>query len=105
MSDTGEPLLQMRDVTQDYGGLRPLRVKAFELLAPVAEGLAADHEQREDRQQRDGTREEQGECLEQVHARVIGGHAPFLGALGGLGERQRRLVGRVRGRPGVGGDL
>jgi ABC-type transporter Mla maintaining outer membrane lipid asymmetry ATPase subunit MlaF len=33
MSDTGEPLLQMRDVTQDYGGLRPLRVRAFELRA------------------------------------------------------------------------
>ena len=33
MSDTGEPLLQIRDVVQDYGGLRPLRVKAFELRA------------------------------------------------------------------------
>ena len=29
----GEPLLQLRDVTQDYGGLRPLRVKAFDLHA------------------------------------------------------------------------
>ena len=33
MRATGEPLLQLRDVTQDYGGLRPLRVKAFELRA------------------------------------------------------------------------
>ncbi len=33
MSATGEPLLQLRDVTQEYGGLRPLRVKAFTLRA------------------------------------------------------------------------
>lgn len=33
MDATGEPLLQLRDVAQDYGGLRPLRVKSFELRA------------------------------------------------------------------------
>jgi ABC-type transporter Mla maintaining outer membrane lipid asymmetry ATPase subunit MlaF len=33
MSATSEPLLQLRDVTQEYGSLRPLRVKAFTLRA------------------------------------------------------------------------
>jgi len=33
MAMTGEPLLQLREVTQEYGGLRPLRIKAFELRA------------------------------------------------------------------------
>ena len=31
MTAPSEPLLQLRDVTQDYGGLRPLRVKALTL--------------------------------------------------------------------------
>jgi hypothetical protein len=37
-------------------------------LAAVAERLAADHERGEERQQRGGTCEQEGECLEQIHA-------------------------------------
>ena len=42
MSATSEPLLQLRDVTQDYGGLRPLRVKAFDAArGPAASRFSA----------------------------------------------------------------
>ena len=33
MAETGEVLLQLRDVTQDYGGLRPLRIKTLDVRA------------------------------------------------------------------------
>ena len=33
MADSGELLLQLRDVTQDYGGLRPLRIKTLDIHA------------------------------------------------------------------------
>jgi ABC-type lipoprotein export system ATPase subunit len=33
MAGAGEVILQLRDITQDYGGLRPLRVKALDLHA------------------------------------------------------------------------
>jgi putative ABC transport system ATP-binding protein len=33
MGDAGDVLLQLRDVTQDYGGLRPLRIKALDVRA------------------------------------------------------------------------
>lgn len=33
MAGAGEVILQLRDITQDYGGLRPLRVKALDLRA------------------------------------------------------------------------
>ena len=33
MSGAGEVLLALRDVAQEYGGLRPLRIRAFELRA------------------------------------------------------------------------
>jgi predicted ABC-type transport system involved in lysophospholipase L1 biosynthesis ATPase subunit len=33
MSNHGEPIVQLRDVAQDYGGLRPLRIKTFNLHA------------------------------------------------------------------------
>jgi ABC-type transporter Mla maintaining outer membrane lipid asymmetry ATPase subunit MlaF len=33
MNTAGEPLLDLRDVTQEYGGLRPLRVKALTMRA------------------------------------------------------------------------
>jgi putative ABC transport system ATP-binding protein len=33
MAGTGDVLLQLRDVTQDYGGLRPLRIKSLDVRA------------------------------------------------------------------------
>jgi ABC-type transporter Mla maintaining outer membrane lipid asymmetry ATPase subunit MlaF len=33
MSDRGDVIVQVRDLAQDYGGLRPLRIKAFDLHA------------------------------------------------------------------------
>ncbi|HEV8392830.1 MAG TPA: ATP-binding cassette domain-containing protein [Vicinamibacterales bacterium] len=33
MADAGDVLLQLRDVRQDYGGLRPLRIKALDVRA------------------------------------------------------------------------
>src|SRR6187455_2322990 len=33
MADAGGVLLQLRDVTQDYGGLRPLRIKSLDVRA------------------------------------------------------------------------
>jgi predicted ABC-type transport system involved in lysophospholipase L1 biosynthesis ATPase subunit len=33
MADTGDVLLQLRDVTQEYGALRPLRIKALDVRA------------------------------------------------------------------------
>ena len=33
MAASGELLLQLRDVTQDYGGLRPLRIKTLDIYA------------------------------------------------------------------------
>jgi predicted ABC-type transport system involved in lysophospholipase L1 biosynthesis ATPase subunit len=33
MAGSGEVLLQLRDVTQDYGGLRPLRIKSLDVHA------------------------------------------------------------------------